>query len=75
MIDMSWGGLLKYHKKKRNRHFERKNMNEYMNEPIERIWIPEDVVNTYKKLQDKAVVAKIFCIPVKQVTKILNDNK
>jgi hypothetical protein len=50
-------------------------MNEYMNEPIERIWMPEDVVNTYKKLQDKAVVAKIFCIPVKQVTKILNDNK
>lgn len=50
-------------------------MNEYMNEPIERIWIPEDVVNTYKKLHDKAVVAKIFCIPVKQVTKILNDNK
>ena len=50
-------------------------MNEYMNEPVERVWMPEDVVNTYNKLQDKAVVAKIFCIPVKQVTKILNDNK
>lgn len=24
-----------------------KNMNEYMNESIERIWMPEDVVNTY----------------------------
>ena len=50
-------------------------MNEYMHEPVERIWMPEDVVNTYNKLQDKAAVAKIFCIPVKQVTKILNDYK
>ena len=50
-------------------------MNEYMNEPVERVWMPEDVVNTYQKLKDKAAVAKIFCIPVKQVTKIVNDNK
>nr|DAE33813.1 MAG TPA: hypothetical protein [Bacteriophage sp.] len=50
-------------------------MNEYMNEPVERVWMPEDVVNTYQKLQDKTAVAKIYCIPVKQVTKILSDNK
>lgn len=50
-------------------------MDKYMNVPVEKRWMPEDVVNTYQKLQDKAAVAKIFCIPVKQVTKILNDNK
>lgn len=48
-------------------------MNEYMNKPVERVWMPEDVVNTYQKLQDKAAVAKIYCIPVKQVTKILKN--
>lgn len=48
-------------------------MNEYMNEPVERVWMPEDVVNTYQKLQDKTAVAKIYCIPVKQVTKILKN--
>ena len=50
-------------------------MNEYMNELTERIWMPEDVVNTYQKLQDKTAVAKIYCIPVKQAKKILSDNK
>ena len=50
-------------------------MIEYMNKPANRTWTPEDVANMYKKLQDKAAVAKIFCIPVKQVTKIINENK
>ena len=49
--------------------------NTYLAEELAGMDIFGGVIGYVTELQDKAVVVKIFCIPVKQVTKILNDNK
>lgn len=46
-------------------------MDSFMNEPIEKKFTYEDVVNVYNRSCDKKDVAKRFCISVSEVTKIL----
>lgn len=46
-----------------------------INEPIDHKWTPEDVVEDYRKYQDKKKVAKIYGITTKEVTQIINMNK
>ena len=44
---------------------------QFMNEPVNWNWTENDLIQEYGKCQDKRKVAKIFCIPVKEVTSIL----
>lgn len=46
-------------------------MDSFMNEPVEKEYTYEDVVNAYNRSGDKKDVAKRFCISVSEVTKIL----
>lgn len=46
-------------------------MDSVMNEPVEKEYTYEDVVNAYNRSGDKKNVAKRFCISVSEVTKIL----
>lgn len=50
-------------------------MQKYMNMPVECEWTDEDIVREYNKCQDKKSVAKMYCIPVKEVTEILKRRK
>ena len=49
-------------------------MGNNMNEPVEYNWKPEDIVEDYKKYQDKKKVAKIYGITPKEVTQIIKEN-
>lgn len=42
-----------------------------INEPIDHKWTSEDVVEDYRKYQDKKKVAKIYGITTKEVTQIV----
>lgn len=44
-----------------------------MNEPIDYKWTSDDVVNDYRKYQDKKKVAKIYGITTKEVTQIIKE--
>ena len=44
-----------------------------MNKPIDYKWTSEDVVNDYRKYQDKKKVAKIYGITAKEVTQIIKE--
>ena len=46
-------------------------MDSFMNLPVEKEFIYEDVVNAYDRSGDKKDVAKRFCMSVVEVTKIL----
>ena len=43
----------------------------FMNEPVEKEFTYEDVINAYNRNSDKKDVAKRFCLSVGEVTKIL----
>ena len=44
-----------------------------INEPIDHRWTPEDVVEDYRKYQDKKKVSKIYGITTKEVTQIIKE--
>ena len=50
-------------------------MKDFMNEPEEKVWTAADVVREYEQYQDKKAVAKIFCITVGEVNKILKGTQ
>lgn len=50
-------------------------MDNFMNEPEEKEWTAADIVREYEQYQDKKAVAKIFCITVGEVNKILKDTQ
>lgn len=50
-------------------------MREYMNKPVDYNWTDKDIIEEYKKCQDKKKVARIYCISVKEVTEIIRRNK
>ena len=50
-------------------------MRNFMNEPVEKAWTAADVVREYEQYHDKKAVAKIFCITVGEVNKILKDTQ
>ena len=50
-------------------------MDSFMNEPVEKEFTYEDVINDYNKNGDKKDVAKRFCISVSEVTKILKKKE
>ena len=45
-----------------------------INEPIDHKWTPEDVVEDYRKYQDKKKVAKIYGITTKKSRRLLRRN-
>lgn len=50
-------------------------MEKYINEPDESGWTEDDVVREYNICRDKKKVARIYCIPTKDVTEILKRKK
>lgn len=52
-------------------------MDNFMNEPEKKEWTAADIVREYEQYKDKkaVAVAKIFCITVGEVNKILKGNK
>lgn len=44
-----------------------------INKPVENKWTSEDVVEDYRKYQDKKKVAKIYGITTKEVTQIIKE--
>lgn len=50
-------------------------MEQYMNEPVEYNWTDKDIIEEYKKCQDKKKVARIYCIATKEVTEIIKRKK
>lgn len=50
-------------------------MDNFMNEPEEKEWTAADIVREYEQYKDKKAVAKIFCITVGEVNKILKDTQ
>lgn len=44
---------------------------QFMNEPVDWSWTEDDLIAEFEERQDKRKVAKIFCIPVREVTAIL----
>lgn len=48
---------------------------DFINKPIEKEWTASDIVREYEQYQDKKAVAKIFCITVAEVNKILKGAK
>ena len=50
-------------------------MDSFMNEPVEKEFTYEDVVNAYNRSGDKKDVAKRFGISVSAVTKILKKKE
>lgn len=44
-----------------------------INEPIDHKWTPEDVVEDYRKYQDKKKVAKIYGTTAKEVAQIIKE--
>ncbi|WP_160295834.1 hypothetical protein [Robinsoniella peoriensis] len=49
-------------------------MEEFLNIPELTETITEDICNVYKELQDIKAVARQYCVPVKEVKLILNNN-
>lgn len=47
----------------------------YMNEPVDYSCTDKDIIEEYKKCQDKKKVARIYCITTKEVTEILKRKK
>ena len=47
------------------------NEKQFMNEPVDWSWTEDDLIAEFEERQDKRKVAKIFCIPVREVTAIL----
>ena len=47
------------------------NEKQFMNEPVDWSWTEDDLVTEFEECQDKRKVAKIDCIPVREVTVIL----
>ena len=50
-------------------------MDSFMNEPVEKEFTYEDVVNAYNRSGDKKDAATRFCISVGEVTKILKKER
>lgn len=50
-------------------------MDNFMNEPEEKEWTAADIVREYEQYKDKKAVAKMFCITVGEVNKILKDTQ
>lgn len=50
-------------------------MDSFMNEPVEKEFTYNDVVNAYNRSGDKKDVSKRFCISVSEVTKILKKKE
>lgn len=50
-------------------------MDSFMNEPVEKEFTYEDVVNVYNRSSDKKDVAKRFCMSVGEVNKILKKKE
>lgn len=48
---------------------------QFMNEPVDWSWTEEDLATEFEGCQDKRKVAKIFCIPVREVTAILKKRE
>lgn len=46
-----------------------------MNEPEKKEWTAADIVREYEQYKDKKAVAKIFCIAVGEVNKILKNTQ
>ena len=46
-----------------------------MNEPVNANWTNKDIVNDYNQYNDKKIVAKRYCITVKEVTEILKKTE
>ena len=46
-------------------------MDSFMNSPVKKEFIYDDIINAYNRSGDKKDVAKRFCISVSEVTKIL----
>lgn len=46
-----------------------------MNEPEEKEWTAADIVREYEQYQDKKAVAKMYCITVAEVNKVLKIHK
>ena len=44
---------------------------EYINKPIEKKWTEKDIIDDFNKYNDKKVIAKRYCIAVKEVTEII----
>lgn len=49
-------------------------MEEFLNIPELTETITEDICNAYKELQDFKAVARQYCVSVKEVRSILNNN-
>lgn len=49
-------------------------MDAMINKPVDYNWTPEDVIEDYKKYQDKKKVAKIYSITTKEVMQIIEEN-
>ena len=47
----------------------------YMNEPIAYVWTEKEIYEEYQKYKDKRIVAKIYAIPVSQITKIIQNQE
>lgn len=50
-------------------------MDSFMNEPVEKEFTYEDVINAYNRNSDKKDVARRFDISVSEVTKILKKKE
>lgn len=44
---------------------------QFMNEPIVHNWTDDEIVQEFQRCQDKRKVAKMYCVPVREVTAIL----
>lgn len=51
-----------------------KDFENYMNPPVDYEWTEEDVVKEYLRTKDKKRTARISCLSVSEVTKILKNN-
>lgn len=50
-------------------------MDNFMNEPEEKEWTAADILREYEQYQDKKAVAKMYCITVAEVNKIIKGAK
>lgn len=51
-----------------------KDFENYMNPPVDYEWTEEDVVKEYLRTKNKKRTARISCLSVSEVTKILKNN-
>ena len=50
---------------------EERNMEKYMNTPMEPSWTVQDIIAEYEISKDKKTISRRYQIPVSDVTKIL----